>query len=144
MNMHAHPEIDLTKNQSMVMNALSEASGPLTAYAILDTLRADGFRAPPQVYRALEKLMEFGMVHRIESLNAFVACQLSSCDGAKQETIVFTICERCKKVQEQVSHHLASAIDALASDIGFSPNKSVIELRGLCTSCAKSSTASAK
>ena len=143
MTSHAHPEIDLTKNQSMVMNALSEARGPLTAYAILDVLREDGFRAPPQVYRALEKLMEFGLVHRIESLNAFVACQLSSCDGAKQEMIVFTICERCKKVHEQASLRLAGAIDALATDIGFSPNKSVIELRGVCTTCMENPTASA-
>jgi Fur family zinc uptake transcriptional regulator len=63
---------DLTKNQSLVMGALSQANGPLSAYTILDELREHGFRAPLQVYRALEKVVEFGLVHRLESLNAFV------------------------------------------------------------------------
>src|SRR5690606_26549261 len=49
---------ELTKNQALVLNALSRAEGPLSAYTILDRLRDDGFRAPLQVYRALEKLQE--------------------------------------------------------------------------------------
>lgn len=64
----------LTKNQALVMGALTHSDGPLSAYTILDKLRDQGFRAPLQVYRALDKLLEYGLVHRLESLNAFVAC----------------------------------------------------------------------
>ena len=65
---------ELTKNQSAVFSALRGAGKPLGAYEILDQVRDQGFRAPLQVYRALQKLMELRLVHRIESRNAFVAC----------------------------------------------------------------------
>ncbi len=68
MTVHAHAENDLTRNQSLVLDTLSQSGGPLSAYTILDQLRDHGFRAPLQVYRALDKLVEFGMVHRLESL----------------------------------------------------------------------------
>ena len=64
----------LTKNQSLVFETLQRADQPISAYTILDRLRDHGFRAPLQVYRALDKLVEAGLVHRLESLNAFVAC----------------------------------------------------------------------
>ena len=135
MTSHAQSNVDLTRNQSLVMNALSESSGPLSAYSILDELRDHGFRAPPQVYRALDKLVEFGLVHRLESLNAFVACQLPSCGGKEKETVLFAICEECGSVQEFVSNRLVKSIRAVAADAGFSLTRSVIELRGLCASC---------
>lgn len=138
MNKHAHQANDLTKNQSLVMNALSEASGPLSAYTILDELRDHGFKAPLQVYRALEKLVEFGLVHRLESLNAFVACQHPSCDGGNEETTLFTICVECGQVRELVNKQLISAVDSLSDKNDFLLQKSVIELRGLCSSCSKS------
>lgn len=135
MSMHAHPEIELTKNQSLVMETLSAASGPLSAYAILDALRGQGFRAPPQVYRALDKLVTVGLVHRLESINAFVACQLPSCDGKTKETVLFAICENCGNVEELASDRLVKAVNALADEIDFALNRSVIELRGLCNAC---------
>jgi Fur family zinc uptake transcriptional regulator len=125
---------DLTKNQSLVMGALSQANGPLSAYTILDELREHGFRAPLQVYRALEKLVEFGLVHRLESLNAFVACQHTSCGGDRKEN-VFAICEKCGGVQELANDRLLDVVKNLASDIEFRLSESVIELRGLCASC---------
>lgn len=135
MNKHAHSDSDLTKNQSLVMKALSDASTPLSAYTILEELRGDGFRAPLQVYRALEKLVEFGLVHRLESLNAFVACQHPSCEGEKNESVMFTICEECGSVQELLNTAIANAVKRLANDIEFSLKNSVIELRGVCSNC---------
>ena len=135
MNKHSNVIADLTKNQTLVMNALSNADGPLSAYSILDELRDQGLRAPLQVYRALDKLVEFGLVHRLESLNAFVACQHPSCGGQKQETVLFTICEKCGKVQELVNDRLVQTINDLASEIEFSLRESVIELRGMCADC---------
>ncbi len=135
MSKHTHSTADLTKNQSLVMNALSDAKGPLSAYTILHELREHGFRAPLQVYRALDKLVEFGMVHRLESLNAFVACQHPSCESENKDTVLFTICEKCGDVQELVNERLVHTFTSLAKDIEFSLKESVIELRGVCANC---------
>lgn len=133
MNEYVHTAVDLTKNQSLVMSALSQSGGPLSAYTILDQLRDQGFRAPPQVYRALDKLVEFGLVHRLESLNAFVACRHPDCDGHK--TIAFVICEECGQVKEITDSTLTKRLKHLASNTGFALRNSIVELRGICESC---------
>ena len=109
---------DLTKNQQLVLDALSGADGPLSAYTILDRLRERGFRAPPQVYRALDKLVELGMVHRLESLNAFVACRHPGCD-THEETIAFAICEDCGQVAEISDDALSDELSKIAGRAGF-------------------------
>ncbi|MCY6382696.1 Fur family transcriptional regulator [Hoeflea prorocentri] len=128
---HVHP--DLTKNQSLVMGALSQAKVPMSAYTILDQLREEGFRAPLQVYRALDKLVEFGMVHRLESLNAFVACSHPNCES--HETIAFTICEICGQVRELSDDDLSDRLDEIAGKANFALKRSVVELSGICRSC---------
>ncbi len=133
MNEHVHATAELTKNQSLVMGALARSDGPLSAYTILDQLRDNGFRAPLQVYRALDKLVEFGLVHRLESLNAFVACRHPGCEG--HETIAFMICERCGVVNELTDGALARRLKHLAVDGGFALKKSTVELRGICRIC---------
>jgi Fur family transcriptional regulator, zinc uptake regulator len=124
----------LTRNQALVLGALEEAKAPLSAYSILDVLRHDGFRAPLQVYRALEKLVEAGLVHRLESLNAFVACQHRGCET--QGDAAFAICGSCGKVEEVQDGALMSDIQALSSRSGFRLSRSVVELRGTCAACA--------
>ena len=135
MTEHASQAASLTKNQSLVMTALSDAKGPMSAYSILDELREHGFRAPLQVYRALEKLLELGLVHRLESLNAFVACQHPSCDASGKEDVLFTICGKCGKVEELVDNGLIASIKNLAGEVEFSLKETVIELRGFCSAC---------
>ncbi|MBO6636639.1 MAG: transcriptional repressor [Roseitalea sp.] len=130
---HGHASEALTKNQALVMGALSEATGPLSAYTILDQLRDDGLRAPLQVYRALDKLVEFGLVHRLESLNAFVACRQPGCDS--HERTAFMICDDCGSVIEITDKALARRLKSLAQDASFALKKSTIELRGLCAAC---------
>lgn len=131
--MHDTVKRDLTKNQELVMQTLSKAASPLSAYMILDQLREDGFRAPLQVYRAVEKLQEFGLVHRLESLNAFVACSHPSCQ--KQETLVFMICETCNQVDEIADDNLSDKLHELAAARNFNARRSAIELRGSCAQC---------
>lgn len=131
--MHHHNLDGLTKNQSLVMSTLQESAGPLSAYTILDNLRDDGFRAPLQVYRALEKLMEIGVVHRLESLNAFVACQHANCE--MQTTIAFTICNTCGNVVELSNDTLSQELSSIAEREHFTLQKSAIELRGICSNC---------
>lgn len=130
---HVHGAADLTRNQSLVMGALKQSKGPLSAYTILDQLRDNGFRAPLQVYRALDKLVEIGLVHRLESLNAFVACSHRGCDG--DEIIAFMICENCEQVNEITDNSLSRQLKQLAGEASFALKKTTIELRGLCRAC---------
>jgi Fur family zinc uptake transcriptional regulator len=123
----------LTRNQLLVMGELSKVDGPLSAYEILDQLRDHGVRSPPQVYRALDKLVEFGLVHKLESLNAFVACRHP--DGEPHEKTAFMICENCGQVFEITDDSLTKRVAALARDTQFSLTKSTIELRGICRGC---------
>ncbi len=132
MNEHALPATDLTKNQSMVMGELSKADRPLGAYMILDQLRDHGFRAPHQVYRALDRLVEFGLVHKLESLNAFVACRDPGCETHK---MTFMICETCGQVSEITDERFAEQLTKLARDAQFALTKTTIELRGTCRAC---------
>ncbi len=130
----AHDQTSLTKNQKMVFETLAGADGPLSAYSVLDRLRDKGFRAPPQVYRALDKLIELGMVHRLESLNAFVVCGDPGCSEHK-DTVAFTICSGCGQVEEISDDDLSDELSEIALRVGFTLQKSTIELRGLCSEC---------
>ncbi|MCG6858818.1 MAG: transcriptional repressor [Salaquimonas sp.] len=130
---HSHERDELTRNQGLVLDTLDDAKGPLSAYSILDRLRGEGFRAPLQVYRALDKLMEFGLVHRLESLNAFVACRQDEC-GA-HGTIAFAICEKCGMVAEFTNDEVAHLLEDWARSEKFELAKTTIELRGLCEAC---------
>ena len=126
---------DLTRNQTLVLDALSQANGPLSAYSILDKLRDDGLRAPLQVYRALEKLLGMGLVHRLESLNAFVACAHPHCH--QRGLVAFAICETCGHVDEFSDDMVAERLANWAGDRAFRPRKTTIELRGTCGTCAE-------
>lgn len=134
MNAQAHPE--LTKNQALVFGSLSDADGPLTAYAILDLLRDSGFRAPLQVYRALDKLVDYGLVHRLESLNAFVACSHAGCAG--HGAVAFAICENCGLVNEFTPEKAMELLKDWTKEQGFQLKRTTIELRGTCSRCSAS------
>ena len=91
-------ENNLSKNQQIIFNLIHKSPEPLKAYTILFNVQKKGIKAPPQVYRALDKLVEIGKIHKIESKNAFVACQNSSCNVSK--ATAFSICESCEEVTE--------------------------------------------
>ena len=124
----------LTKNQLSVLEALEAASGPLSAYTLLDQLRERGFRAPLQVYRALDSLMKSGLVHRLESLNAYVACQHGH--SHHHEMAAFAICDACGAVTEFTDPHIGERLERWSDSNAFAPKKVTIEVRGLCESCA--------
>lgn len=127
------PHQELTRNQTLVLDTLAKADGPLSAYTILDRLRGDGFRAPLQVYRALEKLLGFGLVHRLESINAFVACAHPHCHA--EGLIAFAICENCGQVDEFSDEVVRERLGAWSSAHGFKAEKTTIEIRGHCAAC---------
>lgn len=124
---------ELTKNQGLVFDALNRAQGPLSAYALLDQLREQGFRAPLQVYRALEKLQAAGLVHRLESLNAFVACAHQH--DHDHGLVAFAICDDCGQVSEFSDAMIEDRLSAWADRTGFHAAKTTIEIRGHCAAC---------
>lgn len=126
---------ELTKNQTLVFNTLSRAEGPLSAYTILDQLRGDGFRAPLQVYRALEKLLDYGMVHRLESINAFVACAHPHNHSHNHGVIAFAICEKCGQVSEFSDDVITQRVREWTTQNSFKQTKTTIEIRGVCAAC---------
>jgi Fur family transcriptional regulator, zinc uptake regulator len=125
----------LTKNQKLVYEALNTAPGPLSAYTILDQLRDAGFRAPLQVYRALDKLLEMGLVHRLETINSFVACAHPHCGSHGHGMMAFAICDVCGQVDEFADGIVQARLGAWAADQAFQPKKTTIEMRGVCARC---------
>jgi Fur family zinc uptake transcriptional regulator len=128
-----HVEPALTANQQLVFAALREAEAPLSAYAILDRLQGKGIKAPLQVYRALEKLIDFGLVHRLESLNAFVVCDHHG--DHIQHPVAFAICDACGLVSEFADASVQEGLNRWTQGHAFRPKRVTVELRGFCESC---------
>ncbi|MGB8816386.1 MAG: Fur family transcriptional regulator [Rhizobiaceae bacterium] len=126
----------LTKNQSLVLQVLQDAEAPLSAYVILARLRPSGFRAPLQVYRALDRLIERGAVHKLESINAFLACFQNHDHGHHHGVAGFAICDSCGHVSEFEDHDICHRLEDWARSSGFAVEKSAIELHGRCAACS--------
>lgn len=128
-------ERNLTRNQRLVFAVLEGADKPLSAYRILDQLRDSGLNAPLQVYRALEKLIALGRVHRLESLNAFVVCRHSMHGLLHPKITAFEICEACGKVSEFHDDRIEQSLMRHARESGFKIRSTTIEVHGLCKAC---------
>jgi Fur family zinc uptake transcriptional regulator len=125
--------VRLTDLRRRVLELIWSSHRPIGAYTLLDALKGerDG-AAPPTVYRALDFLMEQGLVHRIQSLNAFVGC--SEPDHAHSG--VFLICGDCGNALEIEDDKLDGAIARAASAHGFSLARRTLEATGTCPGCA--------
>jgi len=123
----------LTKDQQRVLNALKAAGRPLGAYALLDRLRQPGFKAPTQVYRALDRLVELGTVHRLETLNAYIAC--SHPELCKHNFTAFAICETCGHIDEFATSDLSGSLERLIKENNFAARGATIEMLGKCQRC---------
>lgn len=122
----------LTQQRQRVLELIWRSHKPVGAYAILEQLRSEGFNgAPPTVYRALEFLLKQGLIHRLESLNAYTGC---AHPGA-QHTGQFLICSGCQKIAELDDPKVNHAISSSAARHGFEAAYQVIEIRGLCPRC---------
>jgi len=129
-------DLKLTKNQALVLGVLEQSSIPLSAYTILERLSEHGLRAPPQVYRALDKLVDLSLAHKLSSMNSFLACQHTQC-GSHRVTS-FAICDGCEKVSEIINTEFERHLNSLANDVGLRPTRSTIEIHGLCDECTSS------
>ena len=126
-------QYNLSKNQKIIFDIIHNSSEPLKAYSILFNVQKKGIKAPLQVYRALDKLVEIGKIHKIESRNAFIACQNSSCQISK--ATAFSICESCEHVSEISNSKLSKYLSNFADEAGMKYSKYNLEFFGLCKKC---------
>ncbi|MEX0975945.1 MAG: Fur family transcriptional regulator [Woeseia sp.] len=115
-----------------VLELVWSSHKPAGAYDILERLSMQGKRAaPPTVYRALEFLIEADLVHRLDSLNAFVGCP----DPGSAHTGQFLICRQCRSVAELDDASINSLVEQKAADLGFTAVRQTVEIQGLCRDC---------
>ena len=129
--------LNLTPIRAEALRCIAEAGKPVKAYELLEWVRNGkgvGADAPPTVYRALDFLMENGLVHRIESRNAYLAC---AHDHDETAMVAFLICDLCGSVGEIPAAPLAKNINNAARASGFAPKMSVVEIAGTCAHCQK-------
>lgn len=139
-----HRGARLTELRRHVLGLVLDSASPIGAYDLLDRLRQSrSGGAPPTVYRALEFLMEQGLIHRVERLSAFVGC-VAGCttdDGLGTDaeghthTPQFLICRKCGRVTEMQNVDVTAVLAKAAKEAGFSINGATIEAVGLCSTC---------
>ena len=126
----------LTPIRARVLGLIAEAGQPVKAYDLLDRFRAlddAGSAAPPTVYRALDFLLANGFIHKLQSVNAFVACHHPNSD---QHSVPFLICDRCHSAVELEDREVVTQLEARAKALGFHPQAQTLEVHGLCARCA--------
>lgn len=122
----------LTALRRRVLELVWGGHGPVGAYALLDALRGEGQNAaPPTVYRALDFLLEQGLVHKIERLNAYVGCSRPGERHAGQ----FLICGQCGAAAELDDPAIVAAVEGGAARLGFTVTRQTVEIEGVCASC---------
>jgi len=125
--------LNLTPVRKRILEIVWRAHEPIGAYDILAELAKERDKAaPPTVYRALEFLMDAGLVHRIDSLNAFLGCDAPERTHVAQ----FLVCRRCHRVAEIDDPALNRALAEKSRSIGFRIEPSSLEIKGLCNECA--------
>jgi Fur family zinc uptake transcriptional regulator len=127
----------LTDLRRQVLGLILDAEAPTGAYDLLDRLRETRHgAAPPTVYRALDFLLEHGLIHRVERLSAFVGCVAHAPGEDATHAAQFLICRNCGRVTELEDHELAHALADAARRLGFTVSTATIEAEGLCADCA--------
>jgi Fur family zinc uptake transcriptional regulator len=125
----------LTPIREQVLRLIAQSGKPVKAYDLLEQMRSEvGANAPPTVYRALDFLITHGFIHKLASINAFVACHHPSIRHA----VPFLICDRCQTAIELEDESIARSLDAKAQALGFAPRAQVLEVHGLCRNCQAS------
>lgn len=124
----------LTTLRRRVLELVWRSHKPVGAYDLLGELTRGGRRAaPPTVYRALQFLLDQGLVHRIESRNAFIGCS----HPEDRHVVEILLCEECGRAAELPDDQIAGAVRAAAKKMGFEVQRQTIEVTGLCADCRK-------
>lgn len=128
----AEQGLRLTPQRQQILELIWREHKPVGAYELLERLRESGIKAaPPTVYRALEFLLEHGLIHRIESLNAYTGCTAPGTPHDGQ----FLVCNQCHHVAELDEAAISGQLDASANRLGFAIERQTVEISGLCPLC---------
>ncbi|MGH8033024.1 MAG: transcriptional repressor [Luteimonas sp.] len=126
----------LTPIRTRVLGLVADAGQPIKAYDLLELVRngeGPGAAAPPTVYRALDFLMANGFIHKLQSVNAFVACHHPS---TAQHSVPFLICDRCHLAIELEDLAVVAQLETRARALGFQPQAQTLEVHGVCANCS--------
>ena len=125
--------LNLTPIRAHALRLIADAGLPVKAYELLDRMRTthEG-AAPPTVYRALDFLLEHGFIHKLSSINAYVACHHP---GGEAHAVPFLICDTCHSETELEDDSIVSSLDASARALGFAPQAQTLEVHGVCANC---------
>ena len=126
-------EQQLSHNEKTVFSLLENSVKPLKAYSILFEIQKKGIKSPTQVYRALDKLMEIGKVHKIESKNSYIACKKSNCLNKSSTT--FLICNLCDKITEIEEEIISKQFSIICDKLNSKYSNHNLEIFGTCVSC---------
>lgn len=122
----------LTKVRLRVLELIWQSHKPMGAYDLLGILASEGFNpAPPTVYRALDFLLDLGLIHRLHSLNAFTGCD----HPTTEHPSCFFVCEQCGQAQELADEKLQALTAQVETLLGVKVNRQLTELSGLCPAC---------
>lgn len=123
-----------TDLREQVFTEIASTRGSIGAYDILEQLAQKGTRlAPISIYRSIDALMDAGVIHRLESKNAYFACRRHEHGGKGRP--IFLACETCGTVTEVSAQPIFDAIKALAETAGFEPKVKFVEVSGQCSEC---------
>ena len=123
----------LTPLRAQVLGLVAAAGKPVKAYELLDLMKSEGgSTAPPTVYRALDFLLEQGFIHRLASINAFVACH----HPQVRHSVPFLICDNCQNAVELEDTRISELLESQARALGFVTRAQTLEVHGLCAECS--------
>jgi len=124
--------VQLTLIRHQVLELIWASHKAVKAYELLDQIKPlQAAAKPATIYRALDFLIEQGLIHRVESLNAFVGC---SCSG-RQHELLLLICKCCHEVEERLAPQVMQAISDEFSQAHFTAHSKAIEAHGICGKC---------
>lgn len=127
--------MQLTSIRHQVLELIWESHKAVKAYELLDRIKPLQHAAKPAtIYRALDFLIAQGLIHRVESLNAFVGCR---CSGHQHEQLLL-ICKRCEEVEERTANPVMQVLAEEFQQAGFTAHSKAIEVHGVCRRCSQS------
>ena len=123
----------LSHNEKTVFSLLENSVKPLKAYSILYEIQKKGIKSPTQVYRALDKLIEVGKVHKIKSMNSYIACKNINC--LSKSSTAFLICKLCEKITEIDEKIISEQFSNICNKFNSKYSQHDLEIFGTCISC---------
>jgi len=120
-------------SNKVVQDVLSASSKPLGAYEVLERVKEMGINGPPTVYRALDRLVKYGLAHRVASTRSYITCRHGAAHTA--EAVLLVVCSFCDTVEEVSSKAIYNEIQAIRAEKHFKIRDEILEIAGICRNC---------